>query len=281
MLPGLRFLLTAIVLSMSLLVFGLGAAALLRAAHEEFSSNPSWRAAPEAMFAQQGQAAPPVLAMLRVEPVAVEQKPSDSVPAVAAPVEPTTAVSAPAEPVTSASMPADPERIATLKPDASIQPESTKLEIPAAESPAPSEEPPVKADAPVSSGVPAEAEQTKVATTEQALPPASEAIPASTEAIPIVSEQTSAPPLPVADIASTQIAAPSGPSVTIEAKPPAKTASAKPEDDLAKKRLQARRTAQRRRIAAARTRAAQQALQQAANPFAPFAQQPAVMARSR
>ena len=47
MLPGFRFLFTAIMLSMSLLMFGLGAAALLRAAHGEFASNPSWRAAPE------------------------------------------------------------------------------------------------------------------------------------------------------------------------------------------------------------------------------------------
>jgi len=52
MLPGFRFLFAAIVLSMSILVFGLGAAALLRAAHEEFASNPSWRGAPETIFAQ-------------------------------------------------------------------------------------------------------------------------------------------------------------------------------------------------------------------------------------
>ena len=52
MLPGFRFLFAAIVLSMSVLVFGLGAAALLRAAHEEFASNPSWRAPPEPVFAQ-------------------------------------------------------------------------------------------------------------------------------------------------------------------------------------------------------------------------------------
>ena len=39
MLPGFRFLFAAIVLSMSVLVFGLGAAALLRAAHEEVASS--------------------------------------------------------------------------------------------------------------------------------------------------------------------------------------------------------------------------------------------------
>ena len=56
MLPGFRFLFAAIVLSMSILVFGLGAAALLRAAHEQFASNPSWHAAPEATVAQQSRA---------------------------------------------------------------------------------------------------------------------------------------------------------------------------------------------------------------------------------
>ena len=43
MLPGIRFLFAAILLSISIVVFGLGAAALLRAAHEDFASNPSWR----------------------------------------------------------------------------------------------------------------------------------------------------------------------------------------------------------------------------------------------
>src|SRR5690242_6775144 len=37
MLPGIRFLLAAILLSISIVVFGLGAAALLRAAHEDFA----------------------------------------------------------------------------------------------------------------------------------------------------------------------------------------------------------------------------------------------------
>ena len=83
--PASVSLFAAIVLSMSILVFGLGAAALLRAAHEEFASNSSWRAAREAMFAQQSDATRPVLAMLRVEPLASEQKISDSVPAVAEP----------------------------------------------------------------------------------------------------------------------------------------------------------------------------------------------------
>ena len=61
MLPGFRFLFAATFLTMSILVFGLGAAALLRAAHEQFATNPAWHSAPEATFAQQVEAPRPVL----------------------------------------------------------------------------------------------------------------------------------------------------------------------------------------------------------------------------
>ena len=50
MLPGFRFLFAAVVLTTSMLIFGLGVAALLRAAHEEFASIPSRRAPPETVF---------------------------------------------------------------------------------------------------------------------------------------------------------------------------------------------------------------------------------------
>jgi hypothetical protein len=66
MLPGLRFLFVAIILSLSMLIFGLGTAALLRSAHEEFSSLPSRRAQPETVFAQH-PAEPATLALLRVD----------------------------------------------------------------------------------------------------------------------------------------------------------------------------------------------------------------------
>ena len=77
MLPGFRFLFAAVVLSVSTLVFGLGAAALLRASHEQFASLPQLMPAPAlpvssvvAAAPPQG-AAPPTLAMLRIEnPVA-------------------------------------------------------------------------------------------------------------------------------------------------------------------------------------------------------------------
>src|SRR3954464_5186029 len=68
MLPGFRFLFTAIVLSMSVLIFGLGAAALLRAAHEEFANLPSRRATPEPMFARLNDKQPPTLAPPRIDP---------------------------------------------------------------------------------------------------------------------------------------------------------------------------------------------------------------------
>ena len=80
MLPGFRFLFTAIVLSMSVLIFGLGAAALLRAAHEEFANLPSRRATPEPMFARLSDDQPPTLALLRVEPP-VADKQVENVPA--------------------------------------------------------------------------------------------------------------------------------------------------------------------------------------------------------
>ncbi len=66
MLPGFRFLLAATLLTISLLVFGLGAAALLRASHERFASLPKQPVlAP--VFTQTVDAAPSTLSMLRVE----------------------------------------------------------------------------------------------------------------------------------------------------------------------------------------------------------------------
>jgi hypothetical protein len=67
MLPGFRFLFATVVLSVSVLVFGLGAAALLRAAHEEFVSLPSWRLSQQPLLAPQFEMSGPTLAMLRME----------------------------------------------------------------------------------------------------------------------------------------------------------------------------------------------------------------------
>ncbi|UPK40231.1 hypothetical protein IVB18_09485 [Bradyrhizobium sp. 186] len=123
MLPGFRFLLAAILLSTSILVFGLGAAALLRATHEQYVSTPSWRNGPqEQVFAQASEPAQPVLAALRAEPEAAEPAPSlrDQVPTIALPAsEPeemavTSETRAQAEPqVTEAAPPAEPANTET------------------------------------------------------------------------------------------------------------------------------------------------------------------------
>ncbi len=100
------------------------------------------------------------------------------------------------------------------------------------------------------------------------MPPAPEAVaPASEPAIVAAPADT--------DPIAAKIATLGGPPVAIEAKPPAKAASAKPDPDAAKKRQQARRAKERRRIALRARQAAAQ--QQAADPFA----QPTITTRSR
>jgi hypothetical protein len=242
MLPGFRFLFAAIVLSMSILVFGLGAAALLRAAHEEFASTPRWHATPETIFAQQSEATKPVLAMLRVEPAAAEPKAADNIPAAAAPAEQAAIAATPAQP--------EPEKIAALKPEDSPQPEAAKPEIPPPEAPAQNEASAAQAVGPASAG------ETRVAATEQILSPVSEAAPATPE-------QANVPISPDTHIAATKIATLGGPPVTIETAPPAKAAAAAPD----KKPRHARRANHHRRIALP-ARLAGQAPQQPANPFA-------------
>ena len=247
MLPGFRFLFAATLLTISILVFGLGAAALLRAAHEEFASTPTRRAAPEPRFAQPIDAPTPVLAMLRVEPAAVEQKASEAVPA-------------PAEPPTVISSPAEPDRIAALKPEDTTPPQTAKPELPASETPVQSTASPAPAD------TPAPADETRIAALEQ--------VPADAAAMP-APEPMIAPAAAETDIAATKIATLGGPPVAIEAEP--KATSAETDRSVIRKRNQARRAKERRRLAH-RARLAQQAApQQAAAPFS----QPTITTRSR
>ena len=174
MLPGFRFLFAAIILSMSILVFGLGAAALLRAAHEQFASNPSWHAAPEATFAQQVEPTRPTLAMLRVGPPAAEQKASGNiaganVSAVPAPAGPT-----PAEQAATVPPPAEPDKIAALKPEQAALPAAATRDMPVPESPAPSQADAAPGDLPASDATriatPASGSEARVASTDQAAP---------------------------------------------------------------------------------------------------------------
>lgn len=253
MLPGFRFLLAAIMLSMSVLVFGLGAAALLRAAHEEFASNPSWRGAPEVMFAQQSEPTKPVLAMLRVDTPAAE-KAQDDARVTAAPAEQTAITAAPAES----------ESIAALKPEDAAPPEAAKGETARAEIPI--AENPIAGDAaPASREMPAVAGETRVA----AVAPGETSLRENAR-----SEPAGAQVAPIADIAARKIATLGEPSVNIETPRPARVRDVKPDQTEVKKRQQARRAAQRRRIAA------RVAAQAAALPAGPFGQ-PAPAVRSR
>ena len=217
MLPGFRFLFAAIVLSMSVLVFGLGAAALLRAAHEQFVSIPSRQPLPQPAFAQPSEPTVPTLALLRVEPAVAEKVP-----------EIVAAASAPAEQIPDATPPAEPEKLAALKPEDAPAPETVKPETPAVEAtPAP----------PAQAEVPAPADEPKLAAVAETPPPASEAAPAPVE-------PASELPLAAASAAATRIATLGGPAVTIE-----DTASPKPD---AKPQRNAKRTKDRRRARRAR-----------------------------
>jgi hypothetical protein len=266
MLPGFRFLFAAIVLSMSILVFGLGAAALLRAAHEEFASNPSWRAPPETMFAQQAEATKPVLAMLRIEPPPAVQKTPDQIPAVAAAAEPAAIIEQAAP--TEAAMPEIPA------PENSVQSEAAATQADTLS----------VADTKIAAPDP----EMMVASTGQASPvqifsPAGEAAPLAAE--PAAPEQMSTQASPEIDAASTKIATLGGPPVTIEP-PPAKAVSEKADRSAVKKRQEARRAAHRRKVAArarlaAQSQQAQQAQQQPLGLFGQPQAQPPAAARNR
>jgi hypothetical protein len=244
MLPGFRFLFAAIALTMSILIFGLGAAALLRAAHEEFASLPSWRTAPETMFAQPSEASRPVLAMLRIEPRVDEQKAPDTIPVEVSPAEPTAGASNPDEPT-------------------AALPETAKFETPVDES-----------SAPIGN---ADTIETKVAVNEAILVPLDEPVAPVTEQTSALVSPNNAPANPT--IALTKIATLGGPKASV-----AKPDKGKPDQAAIKKRLQARQAAQRRRIALRARLAQQQQLQSTnpfAQPAAQPTVQPATAARKR
>jgi hypothetical protein len=273
MLPGFRFLLAAIVLSMSVLVFGFGAAALLRTAHEEFASTPSWQPAPETRFAQDRPAtspvaqsgSQPVLAMLRVDDppqdapkdgLKADQPVSDAAPA-AAPIDQaaTTVTELQSAPAKIGALPAA-DSLPQEATKATTQPEAAMREASIAESPpqaatdAPAVAAPTTTTAqPTNEATPAPAvdiaeASSKPVPPEQAVP--EQAVP---EAVP---EPANAPIIPVApNSISTRIATLGGPPVTIEPSK-AKPDRAKSDDSAVKKRQRARREVRRRRIVARR-----------------------------
>jgi len=121
MLPGFRLLLTSVLLAASVLVFGLGAAALLRATHEEFAAIPALRnlQTPASPVVAEVPLPPPTIALLRVEPpvMASEDSAAETPPADATQAEPP--LSEPASsPHEQAQAPADQQ----LTPDAASNP---------------------------------------------------------------------------------------------------------------------------------------------------------------
>jgi hypothetical protein len=273
MLPGFRFLFAAIMLSMSLLVFGLGAGALLRAAHESFASNSSWRAAPEVPFAQHPDTTLPMLATLRVEPPAMD-KSNEAVKVEAAPAD--------REPP--AAETAGNEQVAALRP---VETPSAEIATPAdAALPMPTEENPPAVETPPSpaASVPAASSgdegkltiasvsETSSIKSEPAAAQAELVTPPQSDLADTTSKTMTAPATTPADsLAAMKIATLGGPPVDVSDEASAldvrsvKLPRARPDTSAIKQRVKARRALHRRRLAARARLLALQQLQ--ANPF--------------
>jgi hypothetical protein len=245
MLPGFRFLCAAIVLSTSLLIFGLGAAALLRAAHEEFASMPSRRAPPEVMFVQRDDAGP-TLAMLRVEPTVVNEKAAEP-PIADRVLDQPAIIPAPTEVEKPVAEPDKAAALDTVTPVENAQPS----EAPTSEAAAP--ETPIQAETQAEADAPSA--ETKVAAVAEMTPAA------SNESAVTMPDQVTAPIDESTRIAETRIATLGGPPVTIETQTPSKIAPA-----VIRKSAQAKRLAKRRKVAP-RARLARPAPQRPATPF--------------
>lgn len=260
MLPGFRFLFAAIVLSMSILIFGLGVAALLRAAHEEFANLPSRRSTPEPMFARRTDEPPPTLALLRID--VPEEKPAETAPAAPA-LEAIADTPAPAQSPDTATV--EPETLAVVKAtEAPSEPQSVEASQPGAATEAAAPASPAPATETVGQA------ELKVAAIDPTPELAEAALPP--------------PPSPASDVyslednpAASRIATLGGPAVIVDEKAAAAAlgiAAASPEakpDRAAIRKREAERARERRQIAARRARVAREAAlaqqQLQANPF--------------
>ncbi|WP_441276710.1 hypothetical protein AB7783_02395 [Tardiphaga sp. 172_B4_N1_3] len=259
MLPGFRFLFAAVLLTVSLVVFGLGAAALLRSAHQEFANIPT-RRAPQAVFAQPPVEAPPTLAMLRVE------APAAPTPETVAP--PVVSVTSAAEQMPPIAAPAEPEKIAlpeTAAPLSTLAAPTVEMTAPVAATPKPE--------------VVAKSEATKIEErdplTTVAVAPATSVEPVAapppepaTVPAPAAATEVAAGPQPTATLtdddarlSSTKIAMLGGPPIDTESVPLPK---AKPAAEPAKKVVKKRITVKKRRVA---SRPMAAAAQQPTDPF--------------
>jgi hypothetical protein len=245
MLPGFRFLFAAVLLTVSLVVFGLGAAALLRSAHQEFATIPT-RRAPPTVFAQQPVEAPPTLAMLRVE------APAAPTPETVAP--PVVSVTSAAEQVPPIAAPAEPEKIAlpeTAAPLSTLAAPTVEMTAPVAATPKPevvakSEATKIEERDPLTTVAVAPATSVEPVA---APPPEPAVVPA-----PAAATEVAAGPQPTATLtdddarlSSTKIAMLGGPPIDTESVPLPK---AKPSAEPAKKIVKKRIVVKKRRVAA-------------------------------
>jgi len=234
MLPGFRFLFAAILLSTSILVFGLGAAALLRASHEQYVNNPSWRNGPqEQKFAQVSEPTQqPVLAVLRAEPEAPEPEPSlrDMVPTIGLPAT-------------------EPEQIAALTTEAQSPVDTPPADVPVAE--------PASAETATEAAAPAPADTLTPADTTASIPAPN---PAATAGEPAPAD-SAALASSARDVASAKLAALNEPATTAVKDAPAKKAKteSKPDDKATKRKAKKRHRVVRR--------PAPQQVQQQLDPF--------------
>lgn len=250
MLPGFRFLFAAILLSTSILVFGLGAAALLRATHQQYVSNPTWRnGPPEQVFAQSPEPAQPVLAVLRAEPeIAPDPAPSlrDQVPTIGLPAS-------------------QPEQIAAPTSEADAQPEVADAAPPAAEPAKP--ETTAEAEAPAPNDTLTLADTLTPADTTASIP---EAQPAAGEPATVAPSATLASS-PV-DAPSAKVAALNEPATTaVKDTPATAKAESKAESNKAGGSASDSKATKRKAKAKKRQRVVRrpppQQLQQALDPF--------------
>lgn len=254
MLPGFRFLLAAILLSTSILVFGLGAAALLRATHEQYVSNPSWRNGPqEKVFAQASEPAQPVLAVLRAEPeVPAQPTPSlrDQVPTIGLPeTEPEQMAARTTETDAQPQIIASPADAASAEPARAETTAETKIETPTEAAAAPAD---TLTPADTTASIP-EAGLAIVATASAPTPD-----DAGAAADPGVAMAAAA-----LDVATTRLAALNDPAATAAKAPPAKAKSdsATPDSKATKRKAKAKK---RPRVV---RRPPPQQLQQQLDPF--------------
>lgn len=262
MLPGFRFLAAAIVVSLSVLVFGLGAAALLRAAHEQFASNASWRATPETSyttFLPQAEPTRPVLALLRIDPAPSQPVTTEVEPRIETRVE---------EGVETSSKPVDaPEPAATPKAVNDVAATTNTASITTTPPPETPAAPDSEAVAPAEALKP----NTMIA---NAAPEITEAAPEQPQAPPSipapVADAAPASPPPAAivtpDPIATKLAALGEQPVVIEARASIKIASEQLHQSLEKKRQaseQAKQRLAKEKLAEARRKRHRRMLQRA------------------